>query len=317
MVGTVYSQQLKATGGTLPYVNWTVAAGSLPAGLTLSATGGTIAGTPTASGTSNFTVTVKDSAGSTSQPQAFSIIIASAPDGPVITAGGIVSAAGLQTSIRSGSWATIYGSMLASTTQVNYAVPLTTTFQGVSISVAGQPAFISAISPGQINIQVPDGIPTGQVPVTVTNGLGTSTSVMATVSNYAPAFFVGAVLNSRYYVAATESVAGGIAYIGPSGTPGQRPANPGETLTLWGTGFGPTTPTVPAGSAFAGAAPMNDPVQIMIDNIAVTPSFAGISGAGLYQFNIVVPNLPPGDHTLTATVAGVNATPTGIWLATQ
>src|SRR5665811_1555833 len=59
-VGTAYSQALAATGGTPPY-SWSVANGSLPAGLSLSA-GGTISGTPGGAGSSSFTVRVTDSA---------------------------------------------------------------------------------------------------------------------------------------------------------------------------------------------------------------------------------------------------------------
>jgi hypothetical protein len=55
-----YSQPISASGGVPPYT-WTVTVGTLPAGLTLT-TGGSITGTPTAAGTSNFTVQVKDSA---------------------------------------------------------------------------------------------------------------------------------------------------------------------------------------------------------------------------------------------------------------
>jgi len=60
-VGTPYSQQLGATGGTGGYT-WSVANGSLPAGLSLS-TGGAISGTPTAPGTAGFTAQVQDSSG--------------------------------------------------------------------------------------------------------------------------------------------------------------------------------------------------------------------------------------------------------------
>jgi hypothetical protein len=55
-VGAAYSQALSASGGTTPY-SWSVTSGSLPAGLTLSS-GGTIGGTPSAAGTSTFTVQV-------------------------------------------------------------------------------------------------------------------------------------------------------------------------------------------------------------------------------------------------------------------
>jgi hypothetical protein len=58
-VGTSYTSTLAASGGTAPY-SWSVSAGALPAGLTLSASG-IISGTPTASGTASFTVKATDS----------------------------------------------------------------------------------------------------------------------------------------------------------------------------------------------------------------------------------------------------------------
>ncbi len=59
VTGTVYSQTLAATGGKTPYT-WSVTSGSLPSGLTLKTSSGTISGTPTTAGTSTFTVQVKD-----------------------------------------------------------------------------------------------------------------------------------------------------------------------------------------------------------------------------------------------------------------
>jgi hypothetical protein len=58
-VATLYGQTLAATGGTTPYT-WSLAAGTLPAGLSLSS-GGVLSGTPTTAGTSSFTVRVTDS----------------------------------------------------------------------------------------------------------------------------------------------------------------------------------------------------------------------------------------------------------------
>lgn len=57
-VGSLFSRQLVASGGTTPYV-WSLVSGSLPAGLGLSP-GGLIVGTPTATGTSEFTIKVTD-----------------------------------------------------------------------------------------------------------------------------------------------------------------------------------------------------------------------------------------------------------------
>jgi hypothetical protein len=61
-VGTPYSQTLLANGGTPPYT-WSILLGALPAGLTLNSATGAISGTPSATGTSNFTVKVTDSVG--------------------------------------------------------------------------------------------------------------------------------------------------------------------------------------------------------------------------------------------------------------
>ncbi|HLL54699.1 MAG TPA: putative Ig domain-containing protein, partial [Myxococcaceae bacterium] len=59
--GTAYSATLSATGGQAPY-SWSITAGALPGGLTLS-TSGSVAGTPTAAGSSSFTVQVTDANG--------------------------------------------------------------------------------------------------------------------------------------------------------------------------------------------------------------------------------------------------------------
>ena len=60
--GTPYSQTVSATGGTGPYT-FSVASGSLPAGLTLDGNTGAISGTPTGSGSSSALLQALDSVG--------------------------------------------------------------------------------------------------------------------------------------------------------------------------------------------------------------------------------------------------------------
>jgi hypothetical protein len=57
--GTAYTQSFTADGGNGAYT-YSLSAGSLPAGLTFDALTATISGTPTASGTFNFTITATD-----------------------------------------------------------------------------------------------------------------------------------------------------------------------------------------------------------------------------------------------------------------
>ncbi|ASK94194.1 hemagglutinin [Xanthomonas campestris pv. trichodesmae] len=74
--GSAYSQTLTASGGT-PGYTFVVSAGALPAGLTLSASG-VLSGTPTASGSFNFTATATDSGTPTSGSRAYTLTVAGA-----------------------------------------------------------------------------------------------------------------------------------------------------------------------------------------------------------------------------------------------
>ncbi len=75
VVNTPYSQTLTASGGTAPYA-FTVSAGTLPSGLTLSPNGA-LSGTPTATGTFNFTAMATDANTSTGT-QGYSVTITAA-----------------------------------------------------------------------------------------------------------------------------------------------------------------------------------------------------------------------------------------------
>jgi len=78
-VGLPYSTALSASGGTGTF-SWSVSNGSLPPGLSLGTSSGEVSGTPSATGTSNFTLEVTDSAGG-SATQAETVEIVAAPAG--------------------------------------------------------------------------------------------------------------------------------------------------------------------------------------------------------------------------------------------
>ena len=81
-------------------------------------------------------------------------------------------------------------------------------------------------------------------------------------------------------------------------------------------GFGPTTPAVPAGKAYSGAAPTTNPVTVTVGGVLAKVLFAGAVASGVYQINIIVPAAGSGDQPLIATVNGIQ-TPAGVLLAVQ
>jgi hypothetical protein len=81
--------------------------------------------------------------------------------------------------------------------------------------------------------------------------------------------------------------------------------------------LGPTTPPVLAGQAFSGAASVDSQVDLYINNVHVEPSFAGLSGAGLYQINLVVPDgIGQGPVSIRAMVGGLQ-TQTGVFFPVE
>jgi uncharacterized protein (TIGR03437 family) len=245
-------------------------------------------------------------------PASFQVTSLSSPS---ITPGGIVPIDGAVATIQAGEWVSIYGANLAgSTASWNGDFPIS--LAGTSVTVNGKSAYLSFVSPGQINFQAPNDSATGVVLVGVTTGSGSTVSAV-TLAPFAPSFLLlDAKRVAGIIVRANGSGAyGGGAYdiIGPSGTSLGYPtvaAKAGDTIELYGTGFGPTNPSVPAGAVFSGAAPAINPVTLLINGVSVTPAFAGLSGAGLYQLNLTVPSgLGTGDVSLVAAVGGAHTSP--------
>src|SRR5262249_55722915 len=88
-----------------------------------------------------------------------------------------------------------------------------------------------------------------------------------------------------------------------------RPAQPGEVLLVFGTGFGPTNPAVNPGQMEGAAAPMAESsgLKVRVGGLAADVKYAGIVAAGEYQFNLVVPALADGDQSIVADAGGVSS----------
>jgi uncharacterized protein (TIGR03437 family) len=133
------------------------------------------------------------------------------------------------------------------------------------------------------------------VEVQVTNPQGTSNVFAANASGATPAFF----LFGTKYVAAEH--ANGVP-IGPAALGGNfTPAQPGETIELYGTGFGPMSPFSSSGQILAAPAPLANNVTVTVGGQPAVVTYAGVVSNGLDQLNVTVPpGLPNGDALVVA-----------------
>ena len=222
----------------------------------------------------------------------------------------------VQTTIQSGSWVAIYGTALADFSQDwTHAISgdrLPTALGGVRVTVDGKPSPISYISSTQVNVQAPLA-GTGAVQVVVTYDGTASVPFTAQLRSYAPAFFQW---GTAKYAVATRYPDN--AYVGaPSLGASWASAKRGDTLILWGTGFGPTNPTVVPGTIVRSAASTVDAVTVTVGGVSVPVIGAALSPglAGVYQIAITLPaNVPLGDVAVKATVAGYSS-PDNVYLS--
>jgi uncharacterized protein (TIGR03437 family) len=262
-----------------------------------------------------------DPSGDTILLRTFALTPAAAtPTKPAIGAGGIVNAASNRPGISAGSWVSIYGTDLSGSTRGwNPATEIIegrfpTQLDGVQVTINGKPAAISFISPGQVNVQAPDDTAEGPVSVEVIRDGARSDPQIAQLRKEAPGFFVFSQGGGRFAAAVHAALdQGRPVYVGPVGLFGDaalsRPAKPGDIILIFATGFGPTDPPVPSGRLFEGAARLIDTVTIRLGTLtlpAANVEFAGLSGAGLNQFNVRIPdNVAEGEVSLSATINGI------------
>jgi hypothetical protein len=224
--GTLYNQTLTVAGGKPGYM-WSLASGTPPAGITLSAAG-VLNGTPSTAGTSMFTVQVQDSNGKTGQAMlsltvlnGFNITTASVADGYTSNAYSVMlNAAGGQAPYS--NWQVISG-----------ALPTGLTLATATGVISGTP---TVTGPAMFTVQVQD-------------NLGAIATKPFTLTVYTPPSITTTALNDGYIgVAYNQMLVGtnGKAPYSWAVTIGTLPA--GVTLTA-NTGVLAGSPTGPAGAS--------------------------------------------------------------------
>jgi uncharacterized protein (TIGR03437 family) len=276
--------------------------------VTLGTTAGPVTIAATAAGTSlavEFTATATTPGGPTAGCAATT---------PAVTSVRSAGDFGGSTTFASGSWLEIKGSQLSGTTRpwagADFNGPnAPLSLDGVSVTVNGRRAFVGYISDTQINVQAPADTANGPLNLIVTRG--DCPSAAFTVQKAAVAG--GLLATSVFNIGGTQYIAAlyqdGFTFVGAPGLIAGVPfraAAPGDTITLYGIGFGDVTPSIPPGVVVSTANTLPG-LTISFGSTQATVTYAGLApnAIGLYQFNLTVPPVDTGDHRIVARVNGV------------
>jgi uncharacterized protein (TIGR03437 family) len=195
-------------------------------------------------------------------------------------------------SIAPGELLTMYGSNLASTTQVTTGgLPFPTSLANVQVNIGGYPAPIYYVSPGQISAIVPYEVTPGSiVQIQLINNMGSSNVVTQYVAATAPGVFTqneeGTGYGDVVHLGIGNSAAAPYSLVSDA-----NPAIEGETLAVYLTGLGSVTPSITDGAVAPADATTTNTITVDFSGTAVTNDFSGLAPGltGLYQLNITLP----------------------------
>lgn len=189
--------------------------------------------------------------------------------------------------IAQGSLMAIFGTGLSSGNMTATSFPLQANMGGTSVRVTSGGTSVDALmiytTAGQLGAILPSNTPVGDATLTVTAGGQTSRP------------FSFRVVRSAFgtFTSNQQGSGPGAVQIAISGTEQpinalNRPARPGQTMILWGTGLGPATANEAAGP-IPGDLPIN--VEVFVGNRPATVTYKGRSGccAGIDQIAFIVP----------------------------
>ncbi len=228
---------------------------------------------------------------------------------PEIFYGGVANAGSFdKAALGPTTVASLFGTNLATTTAGAATVPLPTSLGGIRVIVDGRAAPLFYVSPGQVNFQIPDRLPTTPH-VPADTGYVTSVRVErdGLTSN---ASYIGlrATTPGIMTYGAGQAVATNASnqIIGPD-----NPAKTGEVITMYFVGVSNLSETVAAGTA----APLDRLVRVLgvssvlVNGLAISPQFIGLTpgSVGLLQVNFAIPNLPSGEYTIYLNLSGVRS----------
>ena len=208
---------------------------------------------------------------------------------PTITS--VANAAATQPAIAGGTYISIFGADLSPVTR-NWTnsdfsgTSLPKSLSGVSVTVDGKAAYVYYISPKQIDVLTAADTNTGTVQVVASSNGLVSNSMPATMATVSPAFFL---FKDNASIAALHD-SGGIVGATTLYTGLSTPALPGETIAMFGNGFGATTPAPTDGTVISVYLPCATTPTVMVGGTSAAVTYCALVGSGLYQVNVTIPN---------------------------
>ena len=229
---------------------------------------------------------------------------------PAIFPGGVVSAASFApdpTPVAPGSLVSMFGLDLTPATAFAASQPLPRELAGVQVLVGGIAAPLLAMAASddgssQIHFQIPVELAGVTYADVVVNNNGVFSAPQGIhIWPALPALFTSTMTG-------TGTAAALHGDFEPVTT--ERPASPGDTILLYATGLGETSPSQVSGEPAAGEAPVTGNVTVTIGGRSATVHYAGAAPGfvGLYQINVTVPEgLQSGDAAVEVTVDGIGS----------
>jgi uncharacterized protein (TIGR03437 family) len=209
--------------------------------------------------------------------------------------------------IAQGSIFLVVGTTLGPSTLAIASTPFqSTSVGGTSVAVVVGTTTVNALmyysSATQVAALMPSNTPTGLGTLTVTyNGTPSGSVTVSVVANNFGIFTeaqngqgIAVATNPDYSLVSAIPGTGSLGGGGPDTYNGA--ANPGDTLTLWGTGLGPVSGSDAAGVGLSQpiTIPSSTPLTMWVGGVAATVTYHGRSGyIGEDQINFVVPSNAP------------------------
>ena len=201
--------------------------------------------------------------------------------GPVPTVSGVTNSADFSNRICPGALADIFGANFGST------------MSAITVTVGGKPGYVTGVFNGnQIRVQLPVDVPAGSTTLTVAVANTVSAPFNLTLDTYAPGLI-------------SSSGTGTILTANGTRVTVAAPAKPGDTLSAFAVGLGPTSPATPAGPAAAANRTVTTPT-LTIGGVNANVIFAGAAPGqvGLYQINFTVPAGVQGTVPVALSIGG-------------